>query len=328
MKVKNNTIEILSLSVGLEEMLVKGVEIIIQMNKEAQEAHWQKQVIKLLTEINFKLDDISDQLKQLNIKLDEKFREFVNNDLLSTIDVVDANNDFWRRSKDKYLHTKETQEHLEKIYVLIQQKSRMAMHYGFAHFSAIALALRTEIYLCRLTKRDLVIPDILKQYLDYFQKCIDQKEEQSFAYNLKILSDQITSLNLSLVPGTFEITGEYIEHRIIYKDFVTITGNLINGFDYNYQYKVQVGERPISGGNQGGGGHIFSCLKLEDEKLFFLTTDQLYKQQETYYRDALLPNKSILEASIKELKQLIFFCQNKVNSFEIVQKELETTLQT
>ena len=195
------------------------------------------------------LQDVIKQLKELEIFIDEKFREFIVIQLNSTIETITDNIDGWNNdinSTDEAIRLR-TELQISNTFSELQQNARAAFKYGYCHYDSIGFAFSLEIFLSEILKKDKnSIKNYCQRYLTYFDLATNGAVNGSIQFVKDKITTEINSLTSAYVPKTVQ-SGSHYHHlgkahplgpeTVYYKTFLIINGNINDGFTFSVYTK-------------------------------------------------------------------------------------------
>ena len=114
---------------------------------------WLDEINSNLEKISSQLVQIADAISMLNVKLDMKFRELAEIQVIGRVQSIQILNISWRSNNDERLNSAEVQLEIANELATFLGVTRELMQYGYAHYDTIALAMRLELYLLVISNR-------------------------------------------------------------------------------------------------------------------------------------------------------------------------------
>ncbi len=251
------------------------------------------------------LNTIIKLLIDLRVYIREEFRNFVIYTLQTTLQIIVDSHESWKVSLINDNTRQQTIDTINLYYNKIQQDARMAFNYGYAHYDSLGFSYVCESYLAEM----LNIPNSKKRndagrYRNYFELASNIAVEGSLAYTKKTLIEDITNLKNSTPTGTFHtdiFEREENMYILTYYCYLTINGDIVNGFTYSGEDKFI--SRRRSEPMDPHHGRPDKSVNYYDNNRVMMT--RRYNQAHDILINDLLPKRKSIEVACLNCKEYL-----------------------
>lgn len=246
---------------------------------------------KELTLIKQLLYDVIAKLEELKVFIRQESRENAVNNLESIIRIFNESyNTWWEQSRRE-----DVKREVSEVNIRLKEYNRVAQKHGFAHFHTIWIGVIYELVLLEYFERPKQeVKTILLNHSEYFkeglQPTINGSIKQAYllaSQNIKTQNDQFPSTQYH---NQFSVTNRNC--YITYKQTLTISGNLIDGFSFAVSDPVELRrecESPRGGGSDRAGGPRNLLVAKMDIDTNFNAIISNYNSARLNYLNILLP---------------------------------------
>lgn len=258
-----------------------------QKGKKDELMYYLKAEIAIIKQL---LKDVLQKLEELKVFIAEQSRLEAVNNLESIQRIFQESYDTWWR----YPRRDDVKKEVSEVSIRLKEYNRVAQKHGFAHYHTIWISIIYELMLLEYFDRPAKErKQILGNHADYFNEA--QRAEVPGSIKFAVLSalhDIQVQSNL-FPPSQFhnDYGREIRSCYYTYRQTLTVTGSLTEGFKFSYGDPVQTGrscESPAGGGGRGGGPR-FSLIAPQSAEVDLTAIAARYTAARNHYLQQLLP---------------------------------------